>query len=355
LSKFNKKRQEIKSEKSGANMNVILIDSGTTNSRIRLVDENEKAVKDVVKKRVGVRNTAMDGVNTRLKTAIQEGIHEILQQNELSKQDIRYIVASGMITSNLGLVEVPHISGPASLNDFVHHSKVVNGAEEFGGIPCILVPGLKNPIGPQEEEPHHYINGFDVMRGEEVETFGMLEQFPVSGRGVMVLPGSHTKFVEVLEDQRIGSCLSTLGGEVLHAVQKETILSNSLSDVLIESLDYHMLLQGYQSASKVGLTRSFYQIRLLQLFTELNENERANYLVGAVLYNDIKALVSTFDSLPTNWMIVGGAYPLRKAFTYLLRHSYPGREILEASDEQVESAVVLGAQEIASRYVAINL
>jgi 2-dehydro-3-deoxygalactonokinase len=336
-------------------MNVILIDSGTTNSRIRLVDEKERTVKAVVKKRVGVRNTAIDGNNAQLKTAIQEGIHEILQQNGLSDGDIRYIVASGMITSNLGLAEVPHIPGPASLNDFVQHSKVVNGADEFGGIPCILVPGLKNTPEDSEEEPHHHINGFDVMRGEEVETFGLLEQLQVSGRGVMVLPGSHTKFVEVLEDRRIGSCLSTLGGEVLQAVQKETILSNSLSDVLIESLDYDLLLQGYEAAGKVGLTRSFYQIRLLQLFTELDENERANYLVGAVLFHDIKALDSTLDSVPTDWMIVGGSYPLRKAFTYLLRHSYPEREILEATDEQVEGSVVLGAQEIASRYVAINL
>ncbi len=48
-------------------MYVIFIDSGTTNTRIRLVEEEKTIVLDVEKVQVGVRNTAIDGNNQQLK------------------------------------------------------------------------------------------------------------------------------------------------------------------------------------------------------------------------------------------------------------------------------------------------
>lgn len=51
-------------------MYVIFIDSGTTNTRIRLVEEEKTIVLDVEKVQVGVRNTAIDGNNQQLKKNI---------------------------------------------------------------------------------------------------------------------------------------------------------------------------------------------------------------------------------------------------------------------------------------------
>jgi 2-dehydro-3-deoxygalactonokinase len=335
-------------------MNVILIDSGTTNSRIRLVNEEENKVIDVVKIQVGVRNTAIDGNNDRLKAAIQTGIKDIISKNNLTAEAIRYIVASGMITSNLGIYEVPHVSSPAGVEDFVTHSKIIRSSD-FLDIPCILIPGMKNKVENSQKDPTTIIEQYDVMRGEEVETFGLLKQVDVSGKGVMVLPGSHTKFVEVQEDKSINACLSTLGGELLHAVQKETILSNSLHLHLIESLDQRMLQEGYNATKKLGLTRGLYQVRLLQLFSDCDANDRANFLVGAVLYNDIQALLHSTNNLQGfNWIIVGGSYPLRKAFVQLLGYTNSEWNIIEATDEQVDYSLVYGAQEIASRYLLLN-
>jgi 2-dehydro-3-deoxygalactonokinase len=334
-------------------MTVILIDSGTTNSRIRLVDEEENAVLDVVKIQVGVRNTAIEGSNARLKEEIQLGIKEIIKKNGLTPVNISYIVASGMITSNLGIYEVPHVTAPADIDDFVHQSKIIR-SNEFLDIPCILIPGMKNKGDVQIAPPHSTLNEYDVMRGEEVETFGLLNQMDVSGKGIMVLPGSHTKYVEVLENKSIGSCLSTLGGEILHAVRKETILSNSLNHNLIEHINYEMLEKGYNSTKDVGLTRSLYQVRLLQIFSDCDENERANFLVGAVIYHDILALISSIDMMDANWIIVGGSKQLRKAFVHLLSYTNNDWNVLEATDNQAEYAQVYGAQHMASRFMSLN-
>lgn len=342
----------MKKKCGGELMKLILIDSGTTNSRIRLVDESSHEIIDALKLQVGVRITAIEGNNSRLKQAIQSGIQEILTRNGMTSKEVRNIVASGMITSNLGLYEVPHVPGPASLEDFAQHSKRMV-VEEFLNIPCILVPGMKNNTDHLEGTIAN-LNQFDVMRGEEVETFGLLEQISVKGKGIMVLPGSHTKYVEVQDGNILTSCLSTLAGELLQAVKKETILSSSLDMQLIESIDADMLLEGYRSAAQVGFTRSLYQVRLIQLFSESDSNKRANFLVGAVLYNDIQSLIHSIDLQDVNWMIIGGSSPLRKAFVHLLQYTNKDWKVIEATDKQVEDSLVYGALAVLLKHMSLT-
>jgi 2-dehydro-3-deoxygalactonokinase len=337
--------------KAVANMRIILIDSGTTNSRLRLYDRTTNKVIDSERIRIGVRDTAISGSNNNLKAQLKKGIETLLTRNQLHPSDIKYIAASGMITSNLGIYEIPHVSSPAGINDFAKSSKITR-LEEFLNIPCVFIPGMKNKVslsGTAELVSH--INDFDVMRGEEVESFGLLKQFAVQGKGMIVLPGSHTKFVAVGEKRDLLYCLSTLGGEILQAIQKETILSNSLNSSLIGNIDEKMLESGYEAAKQHGLTRSFYHIRLLDLFSELEENQRANYFAGAVVYNDLQALSQSMEAMgEIDWVIVGGSNPLRRTFTHLLRYMNHKWTIIEADDQQVEYSLVYGATEILSSY-----
>lgn len=337
-------------KETGGDMFSILIDSGTTNSRIRLVHSKDNQITDSEKIKVGVRNTAIDGNNEKLKLAIYEGIDQLLQRNQMEAKDISHIVASGMITSGLGLYEVPHVSGPVTIDGLADSSQVVH-LKELHEIPCVFVPGMRNPVSSHDRDNAvDSINHYDVMRGEEVESVGLIKQLNLEGRGILVLPGSHTKYVVVEENQTISSCLSTLAGEVLAAIQRETILSDSLSFTLIETVDKEMLIKGYEATRAHGLTRSFYHIRLLQLFSELNENQRANYFVGAVLAADIQSLLEAIPDIEeVDWIVVGGNNPLRNVFGLLL--SYAGKDwnIIEATDEQVEYSVVHGAQAIAEK------
>ena len=130
------------------------------------------------------------------------------------------------------------------------------------------------------------------------------------------------------------------------------ILSDALHPDLINSLDEKMLEQGFAASKQFGLTRSFYHIRLLQLFSSLDSNQRANYFVGSVIYDDIQALLKSIDQIDEiEWIIVGGTDPLRKVFTHLLNYLNKDWKIIEATDEQVEYSLVYGAQEIGSRSV----
>lgn len=319
-------------------MYVILIDSGTTNTRIRIVDAQSKEVTDALKIEVGVKNAAMDKSNRNLKTAIEQGMEEVLGRNNLAREDIRHIIASGMITSNLGLKEVPHVVAPAKIDDFSRGTE----SDEIYGIPCHYIPGMKNKDldgnGGIED-----IREMDIMRGEEVEVFGLLEQMDVSGAGIIILPGSHTKFVRVNEDKELVSCFSTLGGELVQAVQGNTILSSSLEDGLIDTLETDHLEKGYKKTQTEGLTRSLFGVRLLDMYTNTTGNQRANYLLGAIYHEDIQALKFYTDGLDLDWLIVGGSEILKDSMTHLLSLEFTDQTIIKATEEVVEQSYITGS------------
>lgn len=331
-------------------MYLLFIDSGTTNTRIRLVEEGSTQVIDSVNKKCGVRNTAIEGSNQTLKQFIFEGIEDLLSKQSLSREEVRYVVCSGMITSKLGLVEIEHISSPGSESDFASNA-VLKYYDEIPNMPFIFITGFKNNQNSKPNPAFEDVISMDVLRGEEVESFGILNHIPLEGNGMIALPGSHTKFVFIDRKKRISSCLSTLGGEMIASIRSETILSDSIPDSLIQEIDYKMINLGFQHASNYGLNRVLYQSRLLDMFTEATEEQRSNYYVGAILEGDIKALLKYVENHQLEWIVVGGSNPLRSVFYQLLSYAFPGQSIKETSDELVENCTIIGAKHIAESVI----
>jgi 2-keto-3-deoxy-galactonokinase len=60
----------------------LIIDGGTTNTRITLLGPDRQAL-DVEKKDVGVSQTAVDGHNGQLKAVLTEAIETVLEHNHV--------------------------------------------------------------------------------------------------------------------------------------------------------------------------------------------------------------------------------------------------------------------------------
>ena len=91
----------------------ITIDGGTTNTRISLVKDNEILATD--KYQIGAR--ASIGDNSALKQTIKDGIKAILEKTGYVESDVISVLASGMITSEYGLVKLDHITLPCSIKE----------------------------------------------------------------------------------------------------------------------------------------------------------------------------------------------------------------------------------------------
>ncbi|WP_343619810.1 2-dehydro-3-deoxygalactonokinase, partial [Ralstonia sp.] len=262
-------------------MNILTIDTGTTNTRVTVWRDDVALCQAA--RQVGVRDTAITGNRTTLQRGVQDTIEAALQKAGFGMSQVDLVLASGMITSNVGLHEVPHLVAPAGLRDLAA-GMVQATIPEVCPQPIWFVPGVRNPV---DNLGLHNIESMDMMRGEEVETMGLVSRLGITEPAVIVLPGSHSKFVHLDADQRITGCVTTLAGELLHVITHNTILADALDSDFATEVDPEMLLSGARSASSIGLGRACFMVRTLGQFTIYERNARANFLLGAVLGADL--------------------------------------------------------------------
>ena len=295
---------------------IIAIDGGTTNTRASLWDAPGICL-DIVKSEIGVRITSIEGSNASLKAAVKGLLEQLLQRNQITYEQVEGIYACGMITSREGLAELPHLIAPAGMQDFVAGLAKVE-LPDVAPLPIHFVRGLKNRDG----------NGLtlcdlekmDVMRGEETETLALLDLFGNENGTLFALPGSHTKFVSVDAEGKMIGCLSSLAGELLSAVTLNTILAGAVGKQFAGA-DYNkeMLLAGYRTARDTSLARAAFSTRMLQMFLPGTEQDRASFLLGAVLEGDVAA-VKTSKALSVHSgmkVVIAGKEPLARALKLL--------------------------------------
>lgn len=296
----------------------IILDCGTTNTRALLTD-SQNLILAKAGSETGVRNTAIDGDNHRLKEAVRQCIASLLEQAGLGFPDIREILASGMITSNVGLVEIPHLVAPAGKEELACGIQKVL-LPDVAPIPISFVPGIKNRVSSVDFD---HFEEMDIMRGEEVESIAVLEHRNHTGPALIILPGSHTKFVSVDEKNRITGLLTTLSGELLSCVTNNTILADAVQRQYVteEGFDEDCLLKGFRTAAQCGIGRACFSGRILNQFVTKDPQKIASYLLGAVLQNDLTAIQRSgaIDVSPKTHVIAAGRNPLRKALVTMLR------------------------------------
>lgn len=298
--------------------NYITIDSGTTNTRICLV-KNGKII-GFQKFEVGARKVI--GNNDILKQTIKQGINEILKQNKMSSSDIEKILASGMITSEFGLVNLPHIETPAGAEE-LHNNINETVIEDISAIPFVFIRGVKCQCEDFEN--------CDMMRGEETELMGILK-----GEGLYVLPGSHSKIINVDALGRIVDFKTMLTGEMIATLSENTILKDAVC--LDEGeLDSEYLLKGFDFCEKNGINNSLFKVRILKNMFYKNASQVYSFFLGAILQSEIEFILQQNQ----NRIIIGGKKQLKEAIFVILK-KISSAEIIKVEDTEADFASTFG-------------
>lgn len=325
-------------------MYLITIDTGTTNTRVNIWRNDSVVARSSVA--VGVRDTAVTGSRHKLQQGVREALAVACAEAGIAVDDAGAVIASGMITSNVGLHEVPHVAAPAGLRELAA-GMVAAAVPEVCGRPIWFVPGVKNAVSRVDIDN---CEEMDIMRGEEAEVFGVVARLAVSGPAVFVLPGSHSKFVALDGAGRITGCLTTLAGELLGVITNNTILAGALGHSFASRVDEKMLLAGAAHARRVGLGRTCFTVRILDQFTGHSTEEKANFLLGAVLSTDLEALRNSRALAvdPAAPVYITGKRELREAFGVLLRaDEYFCGELREVGDDILADVAGFGALTVA--------
>lgn len=172
---------------------IITVDGGTSNTRTYLWTASGQVLTQR-SQAIGAKMSAINGSNQVWKTTIHNMIESMLTECAVSDNDIQGIYMSGMLTSDLGILEVPHLTAPVCMKNYQEHLIRVHLPEVFSK-EIVLIPGIKNTLSSSESLDS--LRKFDIMRGEETETYALIEQYGTGQNTIYILPGSHNKYVFV--------------------------------------------------------------------------------------------------------------------------------------------------------------
>ena len=289
----------------------LIVDCGTTNLRVTLLDENKNKV-DTVKAEGGVRHTSIDGHNGRLRTLLRQSMETVLSRNGYAMEDVERCVASGMITCALGLLEVPHVAAPAGAAE-LRAGMQQKVFEDIAPFAIEFIPGMRNFAGPVDLEN---FSEMDMMRGEEVEAIGLYKLLRPKGAAMFVLPGTHNKFVAMDSQGRMTACMTSISGELLDAVTHHTIIAEAVGHSFVDAdlYDSEYAKAGARECAVSGLGRAAFAGRILATLGGKDKAKLQSYLLGAVLALDVQALQSFVGDNENVEAYIAGKAPLQQCF-----------------------------------------
>lgn len=335
-----------------------VIDCGTTNTRVYVIDENRNIVGQGLRK-VGVRNTSMTGSKDALRQGVCEAVQEAAAAAGIGIEEIEFAIASGMITSEIGLMEIPHSIAPVGLEELAANAKLVPGGEAIPlDIPILFIRGIRNDYG---EANLRNIRRVDFMRGEETQMIGILDEFGQTEPMNVIVLSSHTKLIHANVKGQVEASLTTISGQLYEAVCKQTMIGKSLTEESAEiSGGYsfeEIVAIADEMVEQTGLDRCLLIPRFMQVLLQTDYKERNLFIDASIAADDMK-LVVEFEKqgYRANTYILFGHQTRCELYSYLIRKKLGNHiRIISISDkEKLSDLTVRGAIKIAQRYIEIR-
>lgn len=179
------------------------------------------------------------------------------------------VYACGMVGSNIGWSDAGYADCPATpqrLAAQLHRTRI-------GQVPVAIVPGLACRRA-QDDAP-------DIMRGEETELLGLLAGGALPPDGLVALPGTHSKWVQ-LQDGAVVSFLTAMSGEIFDRLTAAGLLASVVDGPAVEGAAFFDgLRQGHDGG--LGLGSLLFGARARVIRGELPRVDGASWLRGVLI------------------------------------------------------------------------
>ncbi|MBB3288598.1 MULTISPECIES: 2-dehydro-3-deoxygalactonokinase [Rhizobium] len=232
----------------------VAVDWGTSSFRLWLIGDDGSILAE---RRSGEGMT----------TAAQAGFAKVLQVHldAVSAPDTIPVLVCGMAGARQGWVEAGYIDTPASL------AAILTGA--------VSVPGQSRDIRILPGLAQRSRQAPDVMRGEETQLLGTIAA-DVRGEQLVCMPGTHSKWVRVLDGQVTG--FSTfMTGELFDVITKHSILSHAVAGAADQPAD----TKAFETALRTAFDKP-------ALATNLLFTARSGQLLHGLTATGAQALIS---------------------------------------------------------------
>lgn len=261
------------------NIKFISIDWGTSNFRLRVVDTSLKILSFY---------QSNDGVKSTYQAWKSSGQDRFEFYFNFLKQKLSIVgvnsskvplIISGMASSNIGLKELDYKSIPIKI-----YGKNLVSEQIYTTIlpnPVLLISGLKSET--------------DVMRGEEVQLFGLHNILKPKNASVFIFPGTHSKHI-FCDKTGITNFMTYMTGELFEVISKHSVLSNSLSHGKFDTMAKNAFEEGLGKIEiSNSLSNTLFLIRTNSLFRKKTEKENFYFLSGLLIGEELKNIAVVQD------------------------------------------------------------
>lgn len=305
----------------------ISCDWGTSNFRLRLIDYQTLEILKELTSDVGVKKLYQKfQLDTSANNQTDFFVHFLREQIKLLNLDYTpIIVASGMATASIGLLELPYVAMPIKFNGDNLLSKYVHQAN----LNIVLISGTKTKN--------------DVMRGEEIQAVGLSQHIPTNQKGVLLLPGTHSKHIQ-FNNGVFTDFTTFMTGEQFDVIQKQTLLGNSIQKSAWSETYQPAFLEGVRKGLNHQHLASLFSIRANDLLSNASKEENFYFLSGLLIGGELAYLKNKQTEVYI--ATTGILHTL-----YKLALDQTGCNLTSFNADMIDKALLIGHKQILASYV----
>jgi len=327
---------------SGRHPTFLSCDWGTTAFRLRLVEWDSAAVlREVqtgdgthrVTAGLGIEASSTDRAQAFGEVLARQARHVLDHLKPALWPDV--VVVSGMASSSVGWKELPYAQLPFPIDGSTARTEE-RGLEWSDGRPLrvLLVSGVASAN--------------EMMRGEETQVMGLLSlpaYADFGARGCVVLPGTHSKHVEV-RDRRVVGLQTFMTGELFAVLCEHSLLRFTCGPTGAE-WDETAFAEGVGAARTSGLMRSLFQVRTRGVLGEGSGAANRSFLSGLLIGAEWAAHRQSDDDLP---ILLAAPEGLARPYETAARMVGLAERVTTVPDGTLSRAVIEGHRLLAGRF-----
>lgn len=199
------------------------------------------------------------------------------------------VLLCGMAGSRNGLVEVPYAACPADVALWRASLSTI----DVDGIAVSVAPGLSSA---------NFSGHADVMRGEETQIFGATALDPTlaTGRAMLVLPGTHSKWAELI-DGRVERFHTFPTGELFALLRDHSTLTRAGTDATGREAGF---ADGLARAG-TGVIAGLFEARAAQLLEGKSLGWALGLLSGLLIGGEFAEALTLAGAKPDRIALIG--------------------------------------------------
>jgi len=244
----------------------------------------------------------------------------------LGDWEAQRVVLCGMAGARNGLREAPYLPCPAAVAEWA--SRTTDFA--LAGRRITIAAGFVQPAKGGRS---------DVMRGEEALVFGAIARHPplASGKHLIVLPGTHSKWVW-LADGRIASFRTFITGELFDLLKHSSLFATGGSSVEADTEE------GFSNglarrAARAELSSLLFEARSAQLVEGKSAGWASGFVSGVLIGAEIE------EMQPDGTLTVIAEPTLARRYSRAFAHYGLGPTLLDAEGCTIAGLRLLDADD----------